>query len=101
MLGYDWPTSDEERLFQLGQLWVEFAPKLEAAGAAALAVPALRAQTLAAIAEREIQAARELHQLQVADSRIGFEATNQYYYVPIDLVEKVLVCESIIDRLSR
>lgn len=63
--------------------------------------PALRAQTLAAIAEREIQAARELHQLQVADSRIGFEATNQYYYVPIDLVEKVLVCESIIDRLSR
>ena len=51
--------------------------------------------------EREIQAARELHQLQVADSRIGFEATNQYYYVPIDLVEKVLVCESIIDRLSR
>ncbi|MEW2382843.1 hypothetical protein AB0873_12260 [Micromonospora sp. NPDC047707] len=37
MLGYDWPTSDEERLFQLGQLWVEFAPKMEAAGAAALA----------------------------------------------------------------
>ncbi|MEK8104357.1 hypothetical protein NKG94_02855 [Micromonospora sp. M12] len=37
ILGYDWPTSDEQRLFQLGQLWVEFAPKMEAAGAAALA----------------------------------------------------------------
>ncbi|MFG2106439.1 WXG100-like domain-containing protein [Micromonospora chersina] len=37
MLGYDWPTSDEEKLFHLGQLWVEFAPKMEAAGAAALA----------------------------------------------------------------
>ncbi|MFF4880918.1 hypothetical protein [Micromonospora sp. NPDC000668] len=37
MLGYDWPTSDEEKLFQLGHLWVEFAPKMEAAGAAALA----------------------------------------------------------------
>jgi hypothetical protein len=36
MLGYDWPTSDEEKLFHLGQLWLEFAPQLEQAGAAAL-----------------------------------------------------------------
>lgn len=37
MLGYDWPASDEEQLFQLGQLWMEFAPKMEAAGVEALA----------------------------------------------------------------
>jgi hypothetical protein len=25
MIGYDWPTSDEEKLFELGQAWVRFA----------------------------------------------------------------------------
>ncbi|RKR92111.1 hypothetical protein BDK92_6543 [Micromonospora pisi] len=35
MLGYDWPTSDEEQLFRLGELWLSFAPQIEAAGAAA------------------------------------------------------------------
>ncbi|MGV9214980.1 hypothetical protein ACTFTM_24215 [Micromonospora sp. RB23] len=37
MLGYDWPTSDEEKLFQLGRLWIDFAPRIEEAGAAAMA----------------------------------------------------------------
>lgn len=32
----------------------------------------------------------------VTDSRIGFEATNQYYYLPQDLVEKVVNCEVIL-----
>ena len=32
------------------------------------------------------------------DSRIGFEASNQYYYVPLDLVEKVLNCRDLLDR---
>lgn len=31
------------------------------------------------------------------DSRIGFEASNQYYYVAQDLVEKVLDCNYLID----
>ncbi|MFI7607745.1 hypothetical protein ACIBTV_21745 [Micromonospora sp. NPDC049366] len=25
MIGYDWPTSDEEKLFRLGQAWITFA----------------------------------------------------------------------------
>jgi hypothetical protein len=33
MLGYDWPTSDEEQLFRLGKLWLEFAPQMQATGA--------------------------------------------------------------------
>ncbi|HEX2748831.1 MAG TPA: hypothetical protein VHM91_12575, partial [Verrucomicrobiales bacterium] len=41
---------------------------------------------------QEKDAARQLHALQSEDSRIGFEASNQYYYVPLDLVEKVIHC---------
>jgi len=33
-----------------------------------------------------------LHALQSRDARIGFEASNQYYYTPHDLVEKVINC---------
>lgn len=46
----------------------------------------------------EIELARQLHALQCADSRIGFEATNHYYYVPQDLMEKVLNCRDLLDR---
>jgi hypothetical protein len=46
----------------------------------------------------EIKLARRLHQLQCADSRLGFEASNQYYYVPVDLAEKVLNCRDLLTR---
>ena len=42
--------------------------------------------------KQEIALAKELHALQSQDARIGFEASNQYYYVPLDLVEKVVRC---------
>ena len=38
------------------------------------------------------------HAIQSRDSRIGFEASNQYYYVPLDLVEKVVNCRDLRDR---
>jgi hypothetical protein len=63
-------------------------------------VPEERAARLRSIARAEIDAACALHKIQVADPRIGFEATNQYYYVPIDLIEKVLVCEWILGQLD-
>jgi len=44
----------------------------------------------------EIVLARRLHGIQSRDSRIGFEASNQYYYVPVDLVEKVLNCRHLL-----
>ena len=34
------------------------------------------------------------------DSRIGFEASNHYYYTLNDLAEKVITCQYIIDQLS-
>lgn len=40
----------------------------------------------------EAALATRLHALQSEDSRIGFEASNQYYYIPLDLVEKVINC---------
>jgi len=46
--------------------------------------------TMDRLLNEEIALARRLHSIQSRDSRIGFEASNQYYYVPVDLVEKVL-----------
>lgn len=53
--------------------------------------PALRAAMHTALRVEE-QLARRLHALQMADSRLGFEASNQYFYLPLDLVEKVVNC---------
>jgi hypothetical protein len=46
----------------------------------------------------EIRLAKDLHAIQSRDSRIGFEASNQYYYVPADLAEKVLNCDDLLKR---
>jgi hypothetical protein len=50
------------------------------------------------VLREEIQLARRLHAIQRVDARMGFEATNQYYYVPVDLVEKVLNCQDLLNR---
>jgi hypothetical protein len=44
------------------------------------------------ILKEEIQLAKRLHTLQTCDSRLGFEATNHYFFVPVDLAEKILNC---------
>jgi hypothetical protein len=48
-------------------------------------------------AREETAVAKELFPLARRDSRIGFEASNHYYYVPQDLIEKVLNCQDVID----
>ncbi|HJN14409.1 MAG TPA: hypothetical protein QGH10_02900, partial [Armatimonadota bacterium] len=53
---------------------------------------------LAVLLEREIDSARALCALQAGDSRIGYEASNQYYYVSVDLAEKVLSCRDLLGR---
>ncbi len=52
-------------------------------------------QTLAS----EIEIARKLFSLTCQDSRIGYEASNQYYYLPDDLIEKAINCRAILDRV--
>lgn len=48
-------------------------------------------------AGNEKQLAREMYRLSKADSRIGFEASNHYYYLPLDFVEKLINCEYILN----
>ena len=43
--------------------------------------------------DHEITLARKLFTIARNDSRIGFEASNHYFYVPVDLVEKVINCD--------
>jgi hypothetical protein len=54
---------------------------------------------MAKIAEGEIELAVRQYAIAKRDSRIAYEASNHYYYRPLDLVEKVLNCRIVIDRL--
>jgi hypothetical protein len=74
------------------------AGRRELAGAHDAAERKARCSTLETLVEREIDLARRVYPLQQRDSRLGFEASNQYYYVPLDLVEKVLNCRDLLDR---
>ena len=52
------------------------------------------------ILNNEMQLAKALFEITQSDSRIGFEASNQYYYVPQDLMEKVINCEFIRSQMG-
>ncbi len=49
--------------------------------------------------ESEIDLARQLFTLVCEDSRIGFEPSCQYFYLPLDLVEKVVNCRWLLEQL--
>ena len=51
-----------------------------------------------ALLQAEIKLAARLYAVQSRDSRIGFEATNHYFFTPMDLAEKVLNCRDLLDR---
>jgi hypothetical protein len=50
--------------------------------------------------QSEIVLARQLFTLTREDSRIGFEASNQYVYLPLDLAEKVVNCRWLLSRFE-
>ena len=56
---------------------------------------------LMVVLDREIECARRLFVLSLADSRLGYEASNHYFYVPFDLVEKVINCEELKARFAQ
>ena len=49
------------------------------------------------LVESEIALAKRLYQLTLEDSSIGFESTNQYFYVPNDLLEKIVSCFDLLE----
>ena len=49
---------------------------------------------------RRIRHRRRLFDIASHDSRIGFEASNHYYYLPQDLVEKVINCRYLSQRFE-
>jgi hypothetical protein len=55
-------------------------------------------QALTSIVREEMGLARRLYSLCRQDSRIGYEATNHYWYTPLDLVEKVINCRYLLDE---
>lgn len=55
---------------------------------------------LKALLEEEIVLARRLHAIQSRNSLIGFEASNHYFYVPVDLAEKIVQCEYLSERID-
>lgn len=50
--------------------------------------------------QTESELARELYDLVQSDSRIGFEPSCQYFYLPLDLVEKVVNCRWLEEHFS-
>jgi hypothetical protein len=73
--------------------------RLAKAGDRAQAMPLL--VSLEATLRDELRLARRLFEIQSRDARIGFEASNHYFYVPIDLMEKVVNCRDLLDRWLR
>ncbi|MBP7937871.1 MAG: hypothetical protein KA354_24795 [Phycisphaerae bacterium] len=53
-------------------------------------------ERLRQLVQDEITLARRLFTLSSQDSRIGYEASNHYFYLPVDLIEKVINCEYIL-----
>ena len=52
-------------------------------------------------AERELATAKEFLKIVRADSRLGYESSNRYMYVPNDILEKILNCRATIDGVPR
>ena len=50
-------------------------------------------EKMRSIAARELARAKEELALARADSRIGYESSNHYFFIPQDLREKILTCK--------
>ena len=55
-------------------------------------------ETMRQVVQEELELVKAFFPVVKVDSRIGFEASNHYYYVPIDLVEKIINCRDVLDR---
>ena len=60
--------------------------------------PKLEVALLLPVFEEEIDLALMLYRIVCRDSKVGFEASNHYYYTPNDLLEKVINCRHILEE---
>ena len=58
-------------------------------------------ETMRSCAEEEREIALKLYKIARTDSRIGFEASNHYFYTLNDLREKVINCSYILEQLEK
>jgi hypothetical protein len=58
-------------------------------------------QKLEEVVKEELELAVKLHDVMRNDSRIGFEASNHYFYSLNDLREKVINCEYILNHINQ
>jgi hypothetical protein len=58
------------------------------------------AKEMVQLAEEEMRLARRQYVIARQDSRIAYEATNHYFYRPLDLLEKILNCQYVIQQLQ-
>jgi hypothetical protein len=59
-----------------------------------------RSEALRAIIQGEIDLSRRLYAIARRHSVIAYEATNHYYYRPLDLVEKIVQCEHLLGKVG-
>ena len=52
------------------------------------------------VLEEEIAVAREMFTLARVNSCVGYEPASQYFYLPLDLVEKVVNCRQLLDHYT-
>jgi len=52
-------------------------------------------------AQNELATVKQLLPLAQADSRIGYESSNHYFYIPQDLLEKALCCRGVLAELDK
>jgi hypothetical protein len=57
-------------------------------------------ERMKAIARDEMELARRQFAVARDHSAIGYEASNHYFYTPLDLVEKTLNCRAVLRRLE-
>lgn len=50
--------------------------------------------------EDELATAKTLYPLVKADSSIGYESSNHYFYIPQDILEKILNCRYLLKEIE-
>ncbi|MDA1312307.1 MAG: hypothetical protein O2968_03130 [Acidobacteria bacterium] len=58
-----------------------------------------RIRRMRAAVEDEIRLARRTYGPARRHSVVGYEASNHYYYRPLDLAEKIIQCEQLLGKL--